>query len=208
MSAPLQPDHEGIPCPNSSMRLSFCGCRCCYNWYHTVRDRMGLVYWKPHTNYKNEIQPCLYCDGLKSWYVSSTATPENKRGKADPETQYAFTLTMPPDYISKKPLDQVARLIVENGLTNKPYEKAIKWAFVLEHTEAGTPHVHGMYQTASGRRIAAKYFKRYHDLWDETVSLGHGHKGGYHQKARQNECYSAYMQKEGCVHTSEVISHV
>jgi len=101
-------------------------------------------------------------------------------------------------------LDELARLICENGLTNKPYEKAQKWAFVLEHTEAGTPHVHGTYETPSGRRISSKYFKRYHDLWDEKVHLGHGHKGGYHQKARHAESYDAYIEKEGVVIKSAV----
>ena len=119
--------------------------------------------------------------------------------KATEGTAFAFTLTMPPDYVTKKPLDQLARLICENGLTNKPYEKAHKWAYVLEHTEAGTPHIHGTYETPSGRRIASKYFKRYHDLWDEKVHLGHGHKGGYHQKARHTESYDAYIDKEGVV---------
>lgn len=118
---------------------------------------------------------------------------------AKPGTEYAFTLTMPPDYTCPKPLEEVARLIMTNGLTNKPYEKAVDWAFVLEHTEKGTPHVHGVYRTASGRRISSKYFKRYWTLWDEKVKLGHGFKGGYHSPARHSESYSAYLEKEGAV---------
>ena len=27
--------------------------------------------------------------------------------------------------------------------------------------------------------------------------MGHGHKGGYHAKARHTESYEAYMEKEG-----------
>jgi len=126
------------------------------------------------------------------------ATPD--RRKADPETEYAFTLTMPTTYKSKKPIEEVARLILTNGLTSKPYSKAIKWAYVLEHTEAGTPHIHGVYKTESGRRIEQKYFKRYWDLWDEKVKLGNGHKGGYHAKARHSQSYAAYMEKEGEVY--------
>lgn len=129
----------------------------------------------------------------------STHAPKVDSRKADPATAYAFTLTMPPDYELKKPLEEVARLICENGMTSKPYEKAEKWAFVLEHTERGTPHIHGMYKTPSGRRIEKKYFKRYWPLWDEDVELGHGHKGGYHLKARHAESYEAYMEKEGVV---------
>jgi len=147
----------------------------------------------------------------------STHAPKVDSRKADASTAYAFTLTMPPDYESKKPIEDVARLIVENGMTSKPYERPIQWAYVLEHTESGTPHIHGMYKMASGRRIEQKYFKRYWPLWDEKVKLGHGHKGGYHQKARHEECYDAYIQKEGVVCRNkdkpptpppELISHV
>lgn len=136
------------------------------------------------------------CPLLKAVMVKPTV-PHPQAAK--PGTEYAFTLTMPPDYVSPKPIEEVARLIMTNGLTNKPYEKAIDWAFVLEHTEKGTPHVHGVYRTESGRRISSKYFKRYWSLWDEKVKLGHGHKGGYHSPARHSESYSAYLEKEGVV---------
>lgn len=141
--------------------------------------------------------------GLKFKSRCSTHAPKVDSRKADPTTAYAFTLTMPPDYEHKKPIEEVARLICENGMTSKPYERPVQWAYVLEHTEAGTPHIHGMYRTASGRRIERKYFKRYWPLWDEDVKLGHGHKGGYHQKARSEECYDAYIQKEGVVHRNK-----
>jgi len=127
-------------------------------------------------------------------------SPKADSRKANPGTEYAFTLTMPPEYKSKKPIEESARLLMENGLTSgKPYEKASKWAIVLEHTEKGTPHIHGVYQTPSGRRIEQKYFKRYWDLWDEKIKMGHGHKGGYHQKARHSESYAAYIEKEGAI---------
>jgi len=140
---------------------------------------------------------CTTCDTTLK-YFEANKKPASKL-KANPNTQYAFTLTMPPSYKPKKPIDVQARAIMEHGLTNKPYERPIKWAYVVEHTEAGTPHIHGVYQTPSGRRISAKYFKRYWDLWDEDTKLGQGHKGGYHAKARHNESYDAYMSKEGNV---------
>ena len=137
--------------------------------------------------------------------------------KADVACEYAFTLTMPPDYQPKKPIEEVAKLILEHGLVSKTKEKACEWAFVMEHTEAGTPHIHGVYKTPSGRRIEGKYFARYWPLWDEKIKLGHGHKGGYHARARHLESYKAYMQKEGVVvknelttppiNSSELISH-
>lgn len=138
--------------------------------------------------------------------------PENKNSrKAEEGTQYAFTLTLPTGWNSLKPLEEVAKNIMEYGLTNKPEEKACKYAYVLEHTEKGTPHIHGVYQTKSGRRISSKYFQRYHltqefkktdkdkHYWNENVHLGHGHRGGYHQKVRSNESYEGYLEKEGVV---------
>ena len=137
--------------------------------------------------------------------------------KADVACEYAFTLTMLPDYQPKKPMEEVAKLILEHGLVSKTKEKACEWACVMEHTEAGTPHIHGVYKTPSGRRIEGKYFARYWPLWDEKIKLGHGHKGGYHARARHLESYKAYMQKEGVVvknelttppiNSSELISH-
>lgn len=135
-------------------------------------------------------------------FVSRCAKHSSKvdSRKATPGTEFAFTLTMPPDYKPNKTVLDSAKLIMKNGLTaDKPYEKASQWAIVLEHTDKGTPHVHGVYKTESGRRISAKYFKRYWDLWDEKTKMGAGHKGGYHAKARHSESYAAYLEKEGVV---------
>lgn len=148
--------------------------------------------WHPHPG-------CDFCETFQKFLLFTPPAPKHALA-ADPETQYAFTLTMPPDYVPPKPIEEAARLILEKGITNKPYEKAAEWAFVLEHTEKGTPHIHGVYKTPSGRRIASKYFKRYWPLWDEDgKKLGQGHKGGYHQKARHAESYNAYLLKEGVV---------
>lgn len=141
------------------------------------------------------------CPGCKTFedFMKFVPPAAKHPQAAKPNTEYAFTLTMPPDYVPHKSLEEVARLILERGITNKPYEKADEWAFVLEHTEKGTPHIHGVYKTPSGRRIAKKYFKRYWPLWDEDIHLGAGHKGGYHAPARHSESYHAYLLKEGVV---------
>lgn len=170
-----------------------CGCE--------VTDRFARVTMEP-PNY-----------GLTFKSKCPSHAPKVDSRKADESTAYAFTLTMPPDYSPAKPIEEVARLICENGMTSKPYERPIKWAYVLEHTAAGTPHIHGMYKMASGRRIEKKYFKRYWTLWDEGgPKLGMGFKGGYHQKARHEESYDAYIQKEGVVSRNkekspDLISH-
>lgn len=122
------------------------------------------------------------------------------KNKAAAETEYAFTLNMPPGYADEGAIIKAAEGILRHGLTPAaPYEKVCYGAYVLEKTEVGTPHIHGVYKTPSGRRIATKYFQRYWKLWDEKKKMGHGHQGGYHQKARHGESYSAYMSKEGVV---------
>lgn len=148
-------------------------------------------------------------------HVPSPPPRKENPKKADQETEYAFTLNMPPGHASESALIKAAESILRHGLTpSAPYEKPCYGAYVVETTEVGTPHVHGVYKTPSGRRISSKYFKRYWPLWDEKVHLGHGHKGGYHQKARHAESYSAYMAKEGVVVpvaapvAPEIISHL
>lgn len=188
-------EHSHVVCP--AKNIWPCGC--------VVEDHYAPIKEDRASNY-----------GVTFKSRCSTHAQKVDSRKADASTAYAFTLTMPPDYEPKKPIDEVARLILENGITSKPYDRAAQWAYVVEHTESGTPHIHGMYKTPSGRRIEQKYFKRYWPLWDEKIKLGHGFKGGYHQKARDEQCYDAYIQKEGCVHRNkekgpspppELISH-
>ena len=144
-----------------------------------------------------DVSDCEFCAKLKE-HIASKSLVKNPRSKTE-GTQYAFTLTMPPDYQPVNPLKEVAKKIMEYGLTNKPYEKADQFAYVLEHTEQGTPHIHGVYSTKSGRRIAAKYFARYWPLWDEKKRMGQGFQGGYHGPVRHGESYTGYLEKEGVV---------
>lgn len=185
------PEHRPGYAPNPNHTIP-CMCCCCYNYEIALKQGLPSL-----SKSVSEI-----CTGLCAKITSHIETFRNQKKHAqaaDENTLYAFTLTMPPDYVLKKPLPEVARMVMEYGLTNKPYEKADRYAYVLEHTDAGTPHIHGVYKTKSGRRISSKYFKRYHDLWDEKIKFGNGHKGGYHQKARHNESYEGYMEKEGVV---------
>jgi hypothetical protein len=194
---------------------ALCICTECYE-KHKLRCTEGANTEYPECDdCSNRYNPIVggyddyFCDLHKPPPTPPTLkAPARRPNQAEADTAYAFTLTSPPGYKHTKTIEEVAELICTKGLTNKPYEKPTQWAFVLEHTEAGTPHIHAMYKTPSGRRIADKYFQRYWPLWDVKVKLGSGHKGGYHQKARHNESYEAYMQKEGCVHSSELNSPV
>lgn len=206
--------------------VALCLCSTC------VRPWESKTVREPNTKYPDCSDCYLYFNHVLNDYYNcycdihqEQVIPTPDRRKADPNCEYAFTLTMPPDYQPKKPIEEAARLIMEHGWssnTNKKgtpsnAEKACEWAFVKEHTEKGTPHVHGVYKTPSGRRIEAKYFNRYWDLWTEPTENKkgnnyHGHKGGYHCKARHSESYKAYMEKEGVVVKNppepDLISHI
>ena len=112
----------------------------------------------------------------------------------------------PPGVKPKKTLQESAENLMKFGVTTAPCEYACRFAYVTEHSENGIEHIQGVYQTPSGRRISQKSFKRYtlcdgypKGYWDEKVKLGHGHKGGYHQKVRHGQSYEGYLEKEGVV---------
>lgn len=192
------------------MNAHLCMCEVCYDPDGVASLRTGLLspdradLREPHPKHPECRECYMYWHSflqelIEHYCGEHLPAPKADSRKADPGTEYAFTLTMPPTYVPKKPIEECAKLLLEHGLTNKPYEKPSEYAFVLEHTEQGTPHIHGVYKTPSGRRIAAKYFQRYWPLWDEKKKLGNGHQGGYHQKARHTESYAAYLEKEGVV---------
>jgi len=113
---------------------------------------------------------------------------------------FAFTLTMSPsDNLTVD--DMVAA--VKKVMSQKSIP-AVKYAWYLEYKDFETkehPHIHGMYETASGRRIEAKHWFRAWKIWDESVTLGKGHRGGYHKPVEHDQCYDNYIKKQtGLVH--------
>jgi len=108
---------------------------------------------------------------------------------------FAFTLTMSPaDNLTVD--DMVAA--VKKVMSQKSIP-TVKYAWYLEYKnfEMKThPHIHGMYETASGRRIEAKHWVRAWHIWDEGIPLGEGHRGGYHKPVKHDECYDKYIQKQ------------
>lgn len=70
------------------------------------------------------------------------------------------------------------------------------YAWYVEYTDAGLPHIHFIYRTMSGGRIHAKVFKRYWKQWDEKRRLGKGHQGGYHKEVDSEVAYKEYIEKD------------
>lgn len=111
---------------------------------------------------------------------------------------FAFTLT-------KSPKDEQTVLQMITAAEKLMRQKSCpvkKFAWYLEHkptlddTEAH-PHIHGMYETADGKRIESKHFKRAWPIWDPSVKLGAGFRGGYHRPVRSEEKYKDYICKDG-----------
>lgn len=120
-------------------------------------------------------------------------------GALKPPVEYAFTLTCSQsDGKTLEDMVKAVEYLAQYGLTNKPEERPCKFAYVVEHPTTNF-HIHGIYATPSGRRIAAKYFKRAWRIWDERVPLGDGHRGGYHAKCVDPHQYQGYLEKEGVV---------
>lgn len=112
---------------------------------------------------------------------------------------WAFTLTMSPsDALDKSDLIRAVRKVMSQKSI-----PAVRYAWHYEDEGLDTegrpihPHIHGMYETATGGRIEAKHWKRAWKIWDETVRLGAGFRGGYHRPVRSNEGYSRYIAKDG-----------
>lgn len=75
-----------------------------------------------------------------------------------------------------------------------------KYAWYVEYTENGLPHIHFIYETDTGGRIHQKVFKRYWKIWDESVRCGKGHRGGYHNNVLSPTAYKEYIEKDGGLH--------
>lgn len=120
------------------------------------------------------------------------------------ELEYAFTLTTNLDSTTREELLFAVEKLFRNGRTykNEPIKRG---AYCVEYTDAGRPHIHGVYTTGSERRITAKSFNRAWKLWDEKKKQGNGHQGGYHSLCTNSQKYSEYIAKgDGLGHNPDL----
>lgn len=116
-------------------------------------------------------------------------------GNGAPMGPFAFTLTKAPtDGLSEDDMiSAVRKLMSQKSCPVK------KYAWYLEYGDNETkthPHIHGMYETEKGGRIESKHFKRAWPIWDESQRLGRGHRGGYHDVARNEGGYASYIKED------------
>lgn len=117
--------------------------------------------------------------------------------------RFAFTLTMSPsDGLTEDDMIYACKKIMEQK--SQPVKK---FAWYLEYKDEETkshPHIHGMYETETGRRIERKHWQRQWKIWDETKPLGQGFRGGYHRPVRHDEAYNDYISKQAGISESHV----
>lgn len=113
-------------------------------------------------------------------------------GNGAPTGTFAGTLTKSPD-------DPLSEDDMVNAITKIMAQQTCpveKYAWYVEYTENGLPHIHFIYRTVSNGRIHQKVFKRYWKTWDEKVKLGKGHRGGYHRHVESELAYLEYIAKD------------
>lgn len=112
---------------------------------------------------------------------------------------WAFTLTLSPsDKLGKEDLIKaVGKLMTQRSI---PISKYI-WYYEDKGIDSDGkplhPHIHGMYETPTGGSIHTKYWRRYWPIWDPSIKLGAGFRGGYHRPVRDGEGYGDYIAKDG-----------
>ena len=174
-------------CNNPTLMTGACVC--------TTDECPRHKFWGYHTN-----QPAINVQ--KEWleHLQKDHKPNRSHvGNGTYQGPFAFTLTKSPKD-SQTVLEMIAA--VRKVMTQKS-QPIKKFAWYLEYKGEEThPHIHGMYETETGRRIEAKHFKRAWPLWDEKIKLGAGFRGGYHRPIKDTEKYADYIKKDGGVSES------
>jgi len=117
---------------------------------------------------------------------------------------WAGTLTVAPT----DEITQAEMIIAIKKLMRQKSCPVKRYVWYLEHTTAGLPHIHFMYETHTGGRIERKHFKRIWKIWDEDIKCGAGHRGGYMRACHSETEYLAYVKKDGATeHEDEWDAH-
>lgn len=118
--------------------------------------------------------------------------PKHHKGNGKFKGIWVGTLTMS----TADPTNEEEMVCAIKKIFNQRTCPVEKYAWYLEYTDAGTPHIHFCYQTPDGGRIHNKVFKRAWPFWNETVKCGAGHRGGYHAPCADEEGYLKYIAKD------------
>lgn len=139
--------------------------------------------------------------GMKEWKSRCPMWKKNTthKGNGTPTGIFAGTLTMSPDdKLNEEDMVHAMKKIVSQQTC--PVKN---YAWYVEYTDNGLPHIHFIYEAESGGRIHQKVFKRYWKQWDESKKMGQGHRGGYHKHVQSETAYLEYIEKDGGRHMNQ-----
>lgn len=155
---------------------------------------MYFAWLDSRTQRETDFRKILSAENDHMYEVHGEAKPvkaKHHKGNGKPSGLFAGTLTMSPKdpYNEKDMISAIRKLMKQKSCPVKRY------AWYLEYTDAGTPHIHFIYETERGGRITAQTFGRCWPLWNESIECGRGHKGGYHNHVHDEESYLEYIRK-------------
>lgn len=179
-----------------------CNCTACYQ-FHVLDDRllMNLAHGPDHLYdkaWKQSKESWMRNCPVESEKIASRPKAKHHSGNGAPKGTWSGTLTMSPT----DPTNEAEMLTAIQKIMSQKTCPVLKYAWYLEYTENGTPHIHFIYQTPGGGRIHQKVFRRLWPIWDENTAVGRGHRGGYHKLCHDTEAYLTYIKKDGGIHAS------
>jgi len=147
-------------------------------------------------------------------YVEHRRSPKCRRnrkstthvGNGTPSGVFAFTLTKSPrdPYTVRDMLNAVRKIMHQQSCPVTKYAWYYEEKGRDDNGDPIHPHIHGIYETATGGRIETKHFKRAWPIWNPDKPLGAGFQGGYHRPVRSEEGYADYIKKDGGMSESKV----
>lgn len=152
--------------------------------YSLLDDRLYDKMFKQSLNDVRRNCPAL----VEKWALKFNPTRSNHK----PLGTWAGTLTMS----DKDATNEEEMISAIKKIFRQKTVPVQKYAWYLEYTANGLPHIHFIYRTASGGRIHAKVFRRIWKFWDETQNVGAGHRGGYHRLCHSEDEYMKYISKD------------
>lgn len=160
-------------------------CDACRLHEQAVKTMMGTM------NFERD-----WTNAMKRWQRTCpawiTRLSKNKGGRPHHKGLHAGTLTQPPGAETTEE-DMVVAMKKIFSQRTCPVKR---YAWYVEYTQNGTPHIHFIYEAESGGRIHAKVFKRYWKLWDESKRQGAGFQGGFHKEVISEIAYTEYISKD------------
>lgn len=168
-------------------------CPACYKFY--VEDDLYLL----KLGADNPKMDLFLKQSLEDVRKNCPAMYEKYRAKYNPSRDnhapkgvWAGTLTMAPtDGLNEEEMVSAIKKIFKQKTC-----PVMSYAWYLEYTEAGLPHIHFVYKRQDGARIHRKVFKRVWKIWDEDRPCGVGHRGGYHRLCHSEDEYLKYISKD------------